>query len=131
MVGFHLMKDSFWKTRVRPPKTTNQYQADPEHLVTLPWRNQTQAIWATVAVNDDHGGEQDGRLLGVDRSRAEQRGLTQLAASSGFFSEYLKAAKKRMTGKRSKSSFMAGHYILPETIPTRKPRAYAYRPDRR
>src|SRR5574343_905709 len=40
---------------------------------------------------------------------------TQLAASSGFFSEYLKLAKKRMTGKRTKSSFMAGHYILPKT----------------
>jgi len=37
---------------------------------------------------------------------------TQPAATSGFFSEYLKATKKRMTGKRSKSSFLAGHYIL-------------------
>jgi hypothetical protein len=61
--------------------------------------------------NDDDGGEQDGACLMSTKAEPSSE-ATQLAAVSGFFSEYLKAAKKRMTGKRSKSSFMAGHYIL-------------------
>ena len=46
---------------------------------------------------------------------------THEAATSGAFSAYLKAIKKRITGNRSKSSFMAGHYILSKS-PLRAPR---------
>src|SRR5574343_745190 len=71
-------------------------------------------IWAMVAAMTTTVASRMGATLGstvADPSRA----LIEAAAVSGFFSEYLKAPKKRMTGKRSKSSFMAWHYILPKT----------------
>src|SRR5574343_1263342 len=114
MVGFHLMKASFWKARVSPPKMTTRLRLTQSILSTLPWRKWTQMIWAMVAAMTTTVASRMGATLGstvADPSRA----LIQPAASSGFFSEYLKLAKKRMTGKRSKSSFMAGHYILPKT----------------
>jgi hypothetical protein len=68
-------------------------------------------IWAIGGGDDDDRGEQIGAIL---RSTVAEPSSepTQLAAISGFFSEYLKATKKRITGKRSKSIFMVAHYIL-------------------
>src|SRR6185369_14433142 len=111
MVGFHLMKVSSWKISVRLPKTTTSTRLTQSILSTLPWRNQTQAIWATVAAMTTTVASRIGACL-MSTAAEPSREPTQLAASSGFFSEYLKATKKRMTGKRSKSSFMAEHYIL-------------------
>src|SRR5574343_1543212 len=111
MVGFHLMKASFWNARVMPPKTTTRPRLIHSILSTLPWRKCTQAIWATVAAMTTTVASRIGACL-TSTSAEPSSVATQLAAVSGFFSEYLKVAKKRMTGKRSKSSFMAGHYIL-------------------
>src|SRR5574343_468135 len=113
MVGFHLMKASFWKARVSPPKMTTRLRLTQSILSTLPWRKWTQMIWATVATMTTTVASRMGATLGSTVAEPSSE-ATQLAASSGFFSEYLKLAKKRMTGKRSKSSFMAGHYILPK-----------------
>src|SRR5574343_1124795 len=111
MVGFHLMKASFWKNSVRPPKTTTRPRLIQSILSTLPWRKCTQAIWATVAAMTTTVASRIGACLTSTTAEPSSE-ATQAAAVSGFFSAYLKAPKKRMTGKRAKSSFMAPHYIL-------------------
>ena len=86
-------------------------------------------IWATVAAITTTVASKIGANLTSTVVEPSSE-LTQLAASSGFFSEYLKVAKKRMTGKRSKSIFMVAHYILLLKTDFAFASAHEYRPDR-
>ena len=85
-------------------------------------------IWATVAAITTTVASKIGAIL---RSTVAEPSSepTQLAAISGFFSEYLKATKKRITGKRSKSIFMVAHYILRHITHLAFASAHEYGPD--
>ena len=78
---------------------------------TLRPRSMSQPIWAKVATMATPVASRIGAWAEATAPpRWPNKPEAMAAADSGFFSATLKAAKKSMTGNRSKRNFMRGDY---------------------
>ena len=103
------MKVSLWNQIVSAAEHDDQHQADPQHGVDLAAAQLQPGHLGQRGDDDHHGGQQHRRLVGADHAAGDQEAEVAGGEGGGPFlvaSAYLKAAKNRMIGRKSKSSFM-------------------------